>query len=581
MARIPVSDAARLLNRTAGTIKKWIKEQGAPHDRLGPKEGYRVDPDEIAEWRDRKKREQKAARRQVRDLVEQGNLAPAPVVVQPPEPPEPEAPPQPKPRPEPSRPERASEVVEKVAPRAPAPTRVPRPRPVQGPPADGEAEEPDPMPADLRARVELSKVLSGTRSLVVTRVPVAGEGYEGLWGEADLDAHVAITETEFKQAIAAGGVLVLLQERLGPGTYRVEWIGDGAVTLHSSEIVIPSLKRIALDLELAEQRRRREEKEQARAEKFEARRRAAEAEHQERLAWEEREHQRWLEAKKADKASWVRACAHLGLLEATRRQRAELRRIRREIWKTECEHARAQAALSRRAQQVQRRELALQAAERAKDGGSARGRARREEQEPYYAPEPPDPRGLERLEAELARVQAWDLGAVHEHLLDVLELRADDLYPTPLYSHVVVTTIDPFLPPPSGESGFVPWDPRELLPPPPPPVLQPPMVWQAGPPPSQGGPPPGWGGQGGPPPGYGHGPPPGGGYPAPGQGHGPRPGQGRQGHGPRPGHGHGHGPPPAAQGARTAAHPRSYRSTKRITPTTRKPSAPPQAQRPE
>lgn len=227
-------------------------------------------------------------------------------------------------------------------------------------------------------------------------------------------------------------VAPLLLRRLGPGRYRVEWIGPGGVVLYVEEIEIPNLEREAVRLKLEEERARDL---QAQARREARDRKKLEADSRRRARAEHRLTQ--------DHAAWAHDVAGVVIREGARRVRwseAQILAILQGAAKAGAEHAasygRQAESLRRQADSLRRQAELLLRVRLGEDGGSLRRPVDLpelvgEELDPPLAPAGPPPPWHQTLVAELQRVRSTDLAATHALVVEQLLERAEDLFPLP------------------------------------------------------------------------------------------------------------------------------------------------------
>ncbi|MGE0706923.1 MAG: hypothetical protein AB7N76_02970 [Planctomycetota bacterium] len=131
---------------------------------------------------------------------------------------------------------------------------------------------------DLLRRVELDDtLLSQARSLVIQRLP-----------EDDVQLRLMATGPEsfvlgrkvLRQAAERGGPGPVIQERMGPGTYELRWIGAAGQALHRDTLVIPDLRVLARQTEKELEQRARERRNAAAVRRRQDREERERAEHQ-------------------------------------------------------------------------------------------------------------------------------------------------------------------------------------------------------------------------------------------------------------------------------------------------------------
>jgi hypothetical protein len=263
-----LKQAAEVLDVSVRTLRRYVKD-GGPHDR-GPKprRPYLVDPEELRAYI----AATKAAKRGEASPRSDPTVPPTPTLAGPPL-------------------DTPSASPPTTSPGSPAgATRRPRKRPTRATlerqlraSAVGEAVDqgsPWSLPPDgvsdavrsaytaitarpvtpsaraLLRRLELGDVLLHAQSVHVLRVPTSDIRLR-LSSYAGRENDLVVSRGDLRAAAQRGGLIPLIDKRLGLGRYRVAWIGACGEELHSELREIPDLKRLAKESERAEFARQR------------------------------------------------------------------------------------------------------------------------------------------------------------------------------------------------------------------------------------------------------------------------------------------------------------------------------------
>jgi hypothetical protein len=445
LRHIPVSQAAPLFSRTAGTLKRWIKDEGCPHTR-GPGGEYRVCVREVRAWLEERKERKEQAVVPPRD-------------------------------PDPSTDDPVTEAVDLDAQpsgrrRGRRSTRARRaPRRAQANLAREELRLAlDSEFEDLRRAVDCDDLWSRAKSLSVRRV-ITEEGEAELLGGNDAEAYFGITSRELKRAIQEGGVAVFLQRERGSGTYEVTPVGAGGFNYPSTTIEIPSLKRAAI-LHKAKQADEEQKKRAARKA-----RKQAEADARMRAVAEANAARADRERERAHNA-WANDVADAAVHEWVLRLRAAEAQLLWQLQTVLRAHAKAQARLGREARVALRVTASLQRQKKRTLNSlhelrrirrlpdlepGALGPLEDDAELPAWPRTPRDPISASvtaPIETELAAVRArLDAAQIRRQLVGFLRENTDRLFPAPPWA--LLPQLEPWLP--AVPLGFRPW--AQLLPP--------------------------------------------------------------------------------------------------------------------
>lgn len=252
-----IDAAARKLDMSPRTLRRWIVEDDAPHDRgPPPRRPYLVDVEEVAEWHRRRQARVSAAVSSARAAARE----PEPVDEPTPTTETGLAPPSDGPTDRPRGPRRGerrarrrlvSRLQERVAGGVPPEAPLTPPAIPENASAAARARAllvhaPQlPGPERLLQTVELIDTLRAElRSVAIVRMPTDDDDLR-LSERQDHAVIDCVPRAEAMRVGDAGGWARHVEERHGPGSYLVTFTGPLGVTLHRTEVIVPDLKGAA------------------------------------------------------------------------------------------------------------------------------------------------------------------------------------------------------------------------------------------------------------------------------------------------------------------------------------------------